>query len=359
MPSIHSFIIMVKDKYPCTLLINDVHVNKDNIQEFHKNWAEALQICEDNEIVDLIIGGDLWHSRSSQTLDTLLAVRQAMMEAHRKGICVTSAEGNHCKVDQESIYGYSHVFSEYPSIRVIDEFEIYEYDGFDLFIISYFPENGSFVEKLDKAISKLNNSKLNVLYIHEGINGALANASDDELPTHLFEDFDQVLVGHYHNRCKIKGTNIEYIGSSRQHNFGEDEEKGYTILYSDGSYKFVKNQVNLRYKTFEVDAEDVNDNLLRQITIVRQDPRYLVKVKITGTTAQIALLDKNQLIDAGVSKIDTKNTDIFIDSTLNPTAASLDVKYDKSAVKSEYAKFCESKEIDNVEFGLSYLEKIS
>lgn len=45
---------------------------------------------------------------------------------------------------------------------------------------------------------------------------------------------------------KIKGTVIEYIGSSRQHNFGEDEDKGYTLLYSDGSYEFIKNHVNIR-----------------------------------------------------------------------------------------------------------------
>ena len=62
--------------------------------------------------------------------------------------------------------------------------------------------------------AELNASVHNILYIHEGINGALSTPNEKELPTNIFSDFDTVLVGHYHNRCIIKGTNIEYIGSS-------------------------------------------------------------------------------------------------------------------------------------------------
>lgn len=109
--------------------------------------------------------------------------------------------------------------------------------------MAYFPEDGSFTERLQEIIDNelsISHTRQNILYIHEGINGALSQPSDKELPAKIFEPFDKILVGHYHNRTKIKNTNIEYIGSSRQHNFGEDEEKGYTILYSDGSHKFVK-----------------------------------------------------------------------------------------------------------------------
>ena len=32
-------------KIPSALLLNDIHVSKDNIPEFQKNWDEALYIC--------------------------------------------------------------------------------------------------------------------------------------------------------------------------------------------------------------------------------------------------------------------------------------------------------------------------
>ena len=108
-------------------------------------------ICDQYKIEDLIIGGDLWLSRSSQTLDTLMAVRQAIIKAINSGITITIAEGNHCKVDQESILGYSHLFSEYPHVYVVDDYSIINIsDNVELYIMSYFPENGSFVNRLKR-----------------------------------------------------------------------------------------------------------------------------------------------------------------------------------------------------------------
>lgn len=348
---------MVNNKIPCALLINDVHVSKDNIPEFHKNWDEALSICQAESITDLIIGGDLWQSRAAQTLNTLLAVREALLEADRRGVDVTIAEGNHCKVDQESIYGYSHVYDQYPGVTVVDDVKCYEYGEISLYIMSYFPENGSFPERLRVIVSELlDTTKMNILYIHEGINGALAVPSDHELPTKIFTHFDKVLVGHYHNRCLIKGTNVEYIGSSRQHNFGEDEEKGYTILYKDGTTKFVKNQVNIRYSVLELDSKEVNDTLLEKIKLMRMNPLYLIKTKIKCNADEALKIDRAKLLEAGISKIDIVAEETLPDEI---KSSSLNVKFDKTGIKAEYSSFCKEKEVVNVELGLKYLEKIS
>ena len=84
-------------------------------------------------------------------------------------------------------------------------------------MMSDLPENGSATEKLNALIASEDDreDRHKVLYIHEGINGALSTPAEKELPTHIFKPFDKVLVGHYHDRCAIPGTNIEYIGSSR------------------------------------------------------------------------------------------------------------------------------------------------
>ena len=153
--------------------MNDIHVSKDNIAEFHKNWDEALSIADKNNIPDIVIGGDLWQSRSSQTLDTLLAVRDAIIRAQNLGIHLTIAEGNHDLVDQEAYLGYSHIFDHYEGVTVVGEYEVIGFDGdVDLYVMSYFPENGSFVEKLE-ALIRDNHIKdhafKNILYIHQGI----------------------------------------------------------------------------------------------------------------------------------------------------------------------------------------------
>lgn len=62
-------------KEAIALLINDIHVNKDNIAEFNKNWDEMLSICQREGVEEVVIGGDVFTSRASQTLSTLLAVK--------------------------------------------------------------------------------------------------------------------------------------------------------------------------------------------------------------------------------------------------------------------------------------------
>lgn len=237
---------------------------QNDIAEFDRNWDEALALCRERSIRDIALGGDLFQSRSAQTLDVLLAVHDALLRAAGAGIRLTIAEGNHDKVNQEDLRGYCHVFDCHPSVTVVDDILTLDDPAwaFSLHMMGYFPEGGSFTSRLAAlATSGLVEGKLNYLYIHEGVNGALATAAPCELPPRIFEPFDRVFAGHYHNRAVVPGTRIEYVGSSRQFNFGEDEAKGYTILCTDGSSEFVQNEANIRYKVLDTSADKVGIHL--------------------------------------------------------------------------------------------------
>ena len=347
----------MNNKFPCALLVNDLHVSKDNIPEFQKNWDEAVSICKKLDIDYLIVGGDVWLSRSSQTLATLLAVRQAIINATNQGIYIIFGDGNHDKVDQELLESYNLIFSGYESVEVVSDHTVVDLsDDLSLFVMSYFPENGSFTQRLNELKSQIEKGKKNVLYIHEGINGGLAIPSDDELPASIFSEFDCTLVGHYHNRKKVAGTNIEYIGSSRQHNFGEDEEKGYTVLYSDGSYEFIKNEVNIRYRVIDIDLADINEEFLQELNRIKKDGRYRVKVRISCKSKEASTIDKQKLSECGATKIElvTEKTEVA-----KHDPQSLSQKFDKKGIKQEYTNFCTNKGIANVEMGLKYLDKIN
>lgn len=336
----------MKDLEAVALLINDIHISRDNIAEFKKNWQEMIDVCKEYNIAEVIVGGDLWQSRSAQTLPVLLAVKEALINAHRNNLVVSLAAGNHDVVDQEAIESYNHIYSEYEDVEIIDDFDSYDYGDVILHIMRYWPENGSFMDHYQKLCKNIVKDKVNILYIHEGINGGLAHVSDKELPTNIFEPFDNVLVGHYHDRKKIPGTNVEYIGASRQHNFGEDEEKGYTILFSDGSYKFIKNKVNTRYKTIEVSAEDVDKVSLEKNSL------YKYRVKVKCTEKQAKQFEKQRLIDMGFNKVE-----IVTAQTINVEAAAsgIEEKYDKQGIRKEYLLYCDENSIDS-KLGLKYLE---
>lgn len=344
-------------KTSIALLINDLHVSKDNIAEFQANWDEALSICKEDMIDDIVVGGDMFTTRSSQTLSTLMAVKSALTKAVKEGRSVTLAEGNHDCVDLESTIGYNHVFAGLSNISVVDDFEIIEWYNCDfvLIVMSYFPENGSFLYKLEDAVNKafadyshIVKSKDNIiLYIHEGIHGALGDFEiPTELPVEPFMDFRKVLCGHYHNRIRIKNTPIEYIGASRQHNFGEDENKGYTILYDDGSTQFIQNQANRRYKTYEVDFDELED------LKVDHNPQYKLKIKVKCSDKQAKLFDKQKLIEMGFEKVEViSETPV----TRETAATGISEKYDALSLMKEYKAYCEENSIDS-RLGIKYLE---
>lgn len=349
----------MKGHYPCLLLLNDIHISKDNIPAFKANWQEAIDICRKMDVKEIAIGGDLFFSRAAQTLDVLLAVHDALLTAAEHGIHVTIAEGNHDKVNQENERGYCHVFDQHSNVLVCDEYvslPLGDDCRFVLHMMGYFPEDGSFCTRLDRLKEEaLDPKRLNFLYIHEGINGALAQPNDKELPAKIFEEFDKVFVGHYHNRTIIDKTRIEYIGSSRQHNFGEDEEKGYTVIYTDGSHEFIKNKVNTRYRVIDVAAERAGLHLMDELREIDADGRYKVKVRVHAPQAAMKSVDKAALLDAGATKVELIAND---EEMLEVAASSLFEKFDSHRIRETYEEFCREKQIDDVAIGLEYLSKI-
>lgn len=342
-------------KEAIALLINDIHATKDNISDFEKNWDEALSVCKREGISDIVVGGDMFTSRASQTLATLLAVKRALDKAVTKGLYVTIAEGNHDKVNQEEFEGYNHLWVGQKNIDVIDTHRTLYWEGcnFALLVMSYFPEDGSFLERLWAAVKDTLQQYPNllksdiILYIHQGVHGALGDFEiEGELPQEPLSGFKTVLCGHYHNRVKIKNTNIEYIGSSRQGNFGEDENKGYTLLYSDGSYDFVKNEVNTRYRTIELDASNVDGFRLEK------DERYKYRVKVSCNEHQAKLFDKQKLLDLGFNKVEVIAENI---APKEVAASGIQEKYDKQGIKKEYQNYCNENSIDS-KLGIKYLE---
>ena len=349
----------MKGHYPCLLLLNDIHISKDNIPAFKANWQEASDIGRKMDVKEIAIGGDLFFSRAAQTLDVLLAVHDALLTAAEHGIHVTIAEGNHDKVNQENERGYCHVFDQHSNVLVCDEYvslPLGDDCRFVLHMMGYFPEDGSFCTRLDRLKEEaLDPKRLNFLYIHEGINGALVQPNDKELPAKIFEDFDKVFVGHYHNRTIIDKTRIEYIGSSRQHNFGEDEEKGYNVIYTDGSQEFIKNQANTRYRVIDVSAERAGLHLMDELREIDADGRYKVKVRVHAPQAAMKSVDKAALLDAGATKVELIADD---EEMLEVAASSLFEKFDSHRIRETYEEFCREKQIDDVAIGLEYLSKI-
>lgn len=338
------------------LLINDIHVAHSDILSFDKNWNEALDVCVHRGITEIIVGGDLYQSRASQSLDVLMAVRRALKKANDSGIVVTLANGNHDRVNLNSEDGYCHVFSDYPDVYVVDTFMAYDISkNTVIHTVSYFPETGKFLDVYKDLVATLDETKTNILYIHAGINGALQHPSEKDLPANMFGAFDKVLVGHYHDRCHIDKSNVYYIGSSRQHNFGEDEAKGYTIVNEDGSHEHVDNQVNIRYTTINIPYRKWDDpKLIKKLNNYQDEGKYKVRLVIECKQEEAQSVDKKMLVENGANKVEIKVTDIKVIET---ATSSLFHKFDTKQIVDNYTEFCNEKGISDASLGVEYLLK--
>jgi len=335
------------------LLMNDPHVRKGETTHFKTNWEEAIWLCEQHGIKTIILGGDMFYSSSSQSLDVLMSVREVIRMCQMADIKIIAAWGNHDIASKKSEVSYLHLYSEHANFNV-DKYHHIEEDTFDIWVMSYTLEQDGFREEYQQITKQLDSDKKNFLYIHEGVNGGLAHYNDTnkELPADMFKEFDEVWAGHYHDRCQVPNSNVMYIGASRQMNFGEDEEKGYTIVFDDGSTEFVKNESNLRFITLEVDIKQLDDDLLGQISDLKNNA-YLVRLVINCKKNQVNTINKAQFVEAGASKVVVKAENEVV-LKAEQTAFH---RYDAAGIRNTYSEFCEQESLD-CDLGLKYLKAI-
>lgn len=336
------------------LLANDFHIAKDNIEEFRKNWEEMEKVAQEYDCEFVHIGGDLFDSPTVQTLPVILSVQDMLLEAKDDyKLTVNITPGNHDKPNREDEASWVDYLSLCASVYSKPFKQRLSDDGLYLFQFPYYLEGAEFQKALDWANESLKKDGIDkrqvILYLHEGIHGALGDFEvPNELPQGMFDDYYKVLCGHYHNRTHIKGTNIYYIGASRAHNFGEDEEKGYTLLWPNGDTEFIKNEVNTRYVTEHLKVSELKD------WQSKYDKRYKVRLIVSCNSDDVETIDKQLLIDKGASKIEFNTEKI---QAIKVEQSDMNEKFDTKNLQQEYKEFCGEKDLDD-KMGMKYLRNL-
>ncbi len=335
---------------PIALLMNDLHINKDNILEYTKNWDEALSVCKEHSITKMFIGGDIFTTRNVQSLYPMLTVGSCFRKAKSQGLDIYVAFGNHdCPVYGEG-ENWIDLYADVANVgRTWTYFEMGEKV---LAMCSYYPEEEimpNLLKDLDNWIDEHGYVYSDiVVYLHSGVHGALGDFDvPNEIPQELLTKYFRVLCAHYHNRTKIKNTNIEYIGSSRAHNFGEDDQKGYTLLYPNGDTLFIQNKVNVRYVTDDVDIKELDD------WKKTYGDNYKIRLRIHCKSSEVETIDREKLLEKGADKIEFVTEKI---QSVEVEQSKIEEAFDNKSLQIEYKAFSKEKGIDS-RFGINYLTK--
>lgn len=332
---------------PVALILTDTHLHKDNIDLVTDIFSQAKTLCEKLDIEYMIHAGDFFTSRTAQPLDVLLAGKQIIESINSDSLKLLIIPGNHDKTDQNSENSYLDVYSNI--CHVIRRSTTWHLSNLTVYFIPYFKENESYIPQFET----INPSKKGILITHIAVTGVKNNDGSEVgniIAPSLFNKFDKVFVGHYHNQSQV-GNNIYYIGSAYQANFGEDDQKGFTILYSDGSHELVKSKFP-EYVKLKVDISDTKK--IKQIQKEHANSSDHVRIVFTGDETQLASLNKEKFNNIG---IDVKFEKEVVRQDLSAVLEN-NVNFNRSNIKEAFEQFCVLNDYQDKEIGIFYLEKI-
>lgn len=340
------------NKKPTLAIVTDLHITESNGDMVRGLVKESLNKIKELGLSELYIAGDVFDARKAQPLNTLDSFDDILSDAEEMKIDVIAIPGNHDKVDYYSEKSYLKQYRHHPNLKIVQSNEYVYVNNICVHLIPYFHES-IYNQYLDKQMKNFTIKEQNILITHIAINGVKNNDSTEVTsgcPANLFNKFDKVLVGHYHNKQEI--GNILYIGSLYQSNFGEDDKKGITIVYDDLSIEQIPTSFK-RYETIKYDIDTLTVSDLDKIAKDYSKVDQFTKVQFTGSKEKLATLDKSKFDKVGI-KVECKQID---DQSITMTTS---VKFDgftKGSIPDEFIEFAEGKDF-NTEIGLNYLTKI-
>jgi DNA repair exonuclease SbcCD nuclease subunit len=304
---------------PIFAIITDLHISDDNWEEVVECSKEAIDKCVGLKIDQLFLAGDIFTSRKGQTQPTLFAFALILEHAREKKIHITAIAGNHDKMSYTSESSYLDTFAPYKGFELVKTCGVTEIAGKSVAMIPFFKESDgtfeTYLKRLEKGIKKSGWDGTDYLITHIAVDGVKNNDGsevDGAFTKDRFKKFSKVFIGHYHNKQQV-GDNIFYIGSLRQNNFGEDLDKGMTVVFDNGEHdQYPLNSTS--YRTVTIDLNKVKPEQIDRLDAFVKGDNERVRLKIKGTKEQIAKVNRVQYKMQGYSiDVDVYDPEVNVD----------------------------------------------
>lgn len=325
------------------ILITDTHFDNQNINIVEGIFDQCFNLALKNDKIVAHLG-DWFTSRTGQSLLTLMAVKRVLDKAQSLGLKIYSIAGNHDKMDLDSEDSYMNVFLDHPALVLFPACGIIQFGRTQIHMLPYFKEDGQYVERLENLRKKTNKNKINFLLTHITLNGAVNNdgtKQNNTLNQELFEGFNWVLSGHYHNR-NSPWDRAKYIGSPRAANYGEDDKKGFTLLNQDGSMKFLKSNSPGFYQIYfdlEGDEKIFETEYLRALELAAAGNR--VRAVVYGPREMVEACPRAIFTDYGV-EFTSKEGKTLSRADLEQ---NLSTNYTSQEIKKYFVEYCRERQI--------------
>jgi len=345
-------------KKEIVLWLTDPHLDKDNGALVKDIFRQAIKICKDRRIWNMVCGGDVFTNRSGQPLETLTDFIEITEMIKEAGLVLDVIPGNHDKTDANSNKSYLDLYNDGDQIRVHQELASQMIEGVWFHFIPYFKDDRWLSEYSDFNKEVLKTDYVNILVTHTGFEGVKNNDGSEvesEIKPSMFKDFDLVLVGHYHNSSML-AKNILYTGSAYQNNFGETiTNKGFCIINNDATLRFIPSKFP-RYIREDVDVNDTETirNLVEKYDGNKSDH---IRFVFHGKDA-----DRHKVNIGELSKLgfDAKYESTEQTEAIEVSESESVLTFDKKTMLRDFLKFAAENEIKGKQlvYGMNLIKTI-
>lgn len=330
---------------------NDIHIKNENIESVKELIKQMCDLGDSVKCKQLLILGDIFEARPAQKQGVLIGLTDMLDYIHERGFKAFIIPGNHDKSDYSSHDSYLTPYQNHPAIFLMSRPTYVKagdmFDNMDCQFDSYFLpfyEEKTWSQHFDKMISDYPVKNKSILFGHWSVNGSTNNDGtkiDNGIKPSIFKKFDKVLLGHYHNSHSI-GSNIFHLPSITQTNFGEDNRKGFTMIYSDGSMEFIKSKFK-EFVTVKVNIDKLTQTEINEI--VDNNINGNVRVELTGDKEKLDSLDFTKLRDSGM-KIVKKDSELEVNEIDSDSKLMV---YNDDSILVEFKSWCESEKLNHEE----------
>ena len=342
-------------KKPIAVVYTDTHLEKRTIQTNYSITDQIISLCKDLKVKDIFHLGDIFDSRKAQPQDHLVVFYNILDKFENNKIRVHAIPGNHDKTDYENQDSFLTAFKRHPNFNLIEKFNFVELENIVFWMLPYFKEHlyvellRDLIKEKKKFVDNTNKLRDSFLLTHIGVNGVANNKRNivkNNIEKNLFESFNKVLVGHYHNSSQV-GDNIYYIGSAFQRRYDEDSNKGCTIVYNDGSIEFKKLEFR-KYKKVQVDMNITKNAELNELLKEYEESEDNIRFELLGPDSKLKSVDRNKFKKQG---IDVKLKSNNIQQGIEAAKSNEFVSFDESLIIERFQKFCKEKNIKDKKYG--------
>ena len=330
------------------VLVNDIHLDKNNGKLVEDIFSQLISVCREYETNRIFCGGDIFTNRSGQPLQCLIDWKNILATLSEEEIELHLIPGNHDKTNSDDEESYLDVFSK-SCVNLYRHGVYKRIGGCGFGFIPYFSDE-KWLEEYEKISKEVDFAACSTFLItHSGFDGVMNNDGskvESIIKPSMFKKWSKVLIGHYHNASKL-AENVIYTGSAYQNNFGENiTDKGFTVLFKDGSIKFVPS----KFPKYIKEVIDAND---------KESLRNLLEKYEGETTDHIRFVFRGKKVDCqkvNIAEIQGKyGIDCKFESTEAVEAMEISesdnvLSYDKKAITKDFLDFCSDNEIKGEKF---------